>query len=180
WLQNNPVILSLFAGLTLPFIFHLPREERKNAPFWLKSVACVSIFFFISGTLSPLTIQGLSFFFTVLDNTILLRLSLWILTVGLTLAGLAFHITTRRLLAGEIDSLKHRMIKKSKLERNVRTDVRDVRDMLPDSIEYNPLDYIDLNNGIFIGLDKDNQPQYITAEEFQTQHADLIGTTGSG
>lgn len=66
------------------------------------------------------------------------------------------------------------------LERNVRTDVREVRDMLPDSIAYNPLDYIDLSNGIFIGLDKDNQPQYITPEEFQTQHADLIGTTGSG
>ncbi len=61
WLQHNPVILSLFAGLTLPFIFHLPREGKKNAPFWLKSVACISVFFFISGTLSPLTIQGLSF-----------------------------------------------------------------------------------------------------------------------
>lgn len=88
--------------------------------------------------------SGAEFFFTVLDNHILLRLSLWILTIGLTLAGLAFHITARRLLAGEIDSLKHRMIKKSKLERNIRTDVRDVRDMLPDSIEYNPLDYINL------------------------------------
>ncbi|MCG2877748.1 type IV secretory system conjugative DNA transfer family protein, partial [Obesumbacterium proteus] len=180
WLQHNPVILSIFAGLTLPFIFHLPIEERKNAPFWLKSVVGVSTFFFIFGTLSPLTIQGLSFFFKALDNDILLRLSLWILTVGFTLAGLAFHITARRLLAGEVDSLKHRMIKKSKLERNVRTDVREVRDMLPNSIAYNPLDYIDLNNGIFIGLDKDDQPQYITPEEFQTQHADLIGTTGSG
>lgn len=28
WLQNSPVILSLFAGLTLPFIVNLPREER--------------------------------------------------------------------------------------------------------------------------------------------------------
>ncbi|MDK9838570.1 type IV secretory system conjugative DNA transfer family protein [Klebsiella michiganensis] len=180
WLQHNPVILSIFAGLTLPFIFHLPREERKNAPLWLKSVAGLSTFFLIFGTLSPLTIQGLSFFFKVLDNNILLRLSLWILTVGFTLAGLAFHITARRLLMGEIDSLKHRMIKKSKLERNIRTDVREVRDMLPHSIAYNPLDYIDLNKGIFIGLDKDDQPQYIPPGEFQTQHADLIGTTGSG
>lgn len=113
WLQHNPVILSILAGLTLPFIFHLPRGEIKNAPFWLKSVAGVSTFFLIFGTLSPLTIQGLSFFFKVLDNNILLRLSLWILTVGFTLAGLAFHITARRLLAGEIDSLKHRMIKKA-------------------------------------------------------------------
>ncbi|EHQ4618978.1 type IV secretion system DNA-binding domain-containing protein [Salmonella enterica] len=180
WLQNSPVILSLLAGLTLPFIFHLPREDRKNAPFWLKSVACVSIFFFISGTLSPLTIQGLSYFFKSLDNNILFRVPLWIMTVTFTAAGLIFHIAARRLLAGEIDNFKHRLIKKSKLERNTRTDVRKVKELLPDSTEYNPLDYIDLNKGVFIGLNKDDQPQYITIKEFRTQHAAIIGTTGSG
>ncbi|EDK5786690.1 MFS transporter [Salmonella enterica subsp. enterica serovar Panama] len=180
WLQNSPVILSLLAGLTLPFIFHLPREDRKNAPFWLKSVACVSIFFFISGTLSPLTIQGLSYFFKPLDNNILFRVPLWIMTVTFTAAGLIFHIAARRLLAGEIDNFKHRLIKKSKLERNTRTDVRKVKELLPDSTEYNPLDYIDLNKGVFIGLNKDDQPQYITIKEFRTQHTAIIGTTGSG
>ncbi|MKM02497.1 DUF87 domain-containing protein [Salmonella enterica subsp. enterica] len=180
WLQNSPVILSLLAGLTLPFIFHLPREERKNAPFWLKSVACVSIFFFIFGTISPLTIQGLSYFFKSLDNSILFRIPLWIMTIAFTVAGLIFHIIARRLLAGEIDNLKHRMIKKSKLERNTKTDVREVRNLLPDSVEYNPLNYIDLKKGVFIGLDKEDQPQYITVKEFQKQHAAIIGTTGSG
>ncbi|MGG5961153.1 type IV secretory system conjugative DNA transfer family protein [Salmonella enterica] len=180
WLQNSPVILSLLAGLTLPFIFHLPREERKNAPFWLKSVACVSIFFFISGSLSPLTIQVLSYFFKSLDNNILFRVPLWIMSITFTAAGLIFHIIARRLLAGEIDNLRHQMIKKSKLERNTRTDVRKVKELLPDSTEYNPLDYIDLKKGIFIGLNKDDQPQYITLKEFRTQHAAIIGTTGSG
>ncbi|ECB4124860.1 DUF87 domain-containing protein [Salmonella enterica subsp. enterica serovar Abony] len=180
WLQNSPVILSLLAGLTLPFIFHLPREERKNSPFWLKSVACVSIFFFIFGTISPLTIQGLSYFFKSLDNSILFRIPLWIMTIVFTVAGLIFHIIARRLLAGEIDNLKHRMIKKSKLKRNTKTDVREVRNLLPDSVEYNPLNYIDLKKGVFIGLDKEDQPQYITVKEFQKQHAAIIGTTGSG
>lgn len=180
WLQNSPVILSLLAGLTLPFIFHLPREERKNAPFWLKSVACISIFFFIFGTLSPLTIQGLSYFFDALNNHSLVSIPLWILTLLFTAAGLIFHLIARRLLAGEIDSLKHRLIKKSKLERNTRTDVRDVKEMLPDSVSYDPLEYIDLKKGVFIGLDKDDQPQYITVKEFQSQHAAIIGTTGSG
>ncbi|MGL5384319.1 MAG: type IV secretion system DNA-binding domain-containing protein [Serratia sp. (in: enterobacteria)] len=180
WLQNSPVILSLLAGLTLPFIFHLPREERENAPFWLKSVACISIFFFIFGTLSPLTIQGLSYFFDSLNNHSLVSIPLWILTLLFTAAGLAFHLIARRLLAGEIDNLKHKLIKKSKLERNTRTDVRDVKEMLPDSVSYDPLEYIDLKKGIFIGLDKDDQPQYITIKEFQSQHAAIIGTTGSG
>lgn len=180
WLQNSPVILSLLAGLTLPFIFSLPKEERVNAPFWLKFVATLSILFFIFGTLSPLTIQGLSYFFRVLSNNTLTNIPLWILTLSFTAVGLIFHLTARRLLAGEIDSLKHRLIKKSKLERNTRTDVRDVKDMLPESVTYNPLDYIDLAKGIFIGLDKDNQPQYITIKAFQSQHAAIIGTTGSG
>ncbi|HAU5635950.1 type IV secretory system conjugative DNA transfer family protein [Citrobacter amalonaticus] len=180
WLQNNPFILSLLAGLTLPFIFHLPREERQNAPFWLKLTTSLSIFVFIFGTLSPLTLQGLSYFFSILDNTVIFDIPLWILTILFTAAGLCFHITARRMLAGEIDTLKHRLIKKSKLERNTRTDVRDVRDMLPDSVEYDPLEYIDLSRGVFIGLDNDDQPQYISVREFQSQHADIIGTTGSG
>ncbi|HFF9832972.1 DUF87 domain-containing protein [Serratia marcescens] len=180
FLQDSPVTLSLLAGLTLPFIFHMPREERKNAPFWLKTVASISIFFFIFGTVSPLTIQGLSFFFDALDSRIIFRVPLWIMTVSFTAIGLIFHIIARRLLAGEVDALKHRMIKKSKLERNTRTDVREVKDLLPDSVEYNPFDYIDLSKGVFIGLDKDDSPQYITIKEFQTQHAAIIGTTGSG
>ncbi|WP_038927200.1 type IV secretory system conjugative DNA transfer family protein [Dickeya chrysanthemi] len=179
-LQNHPAILSLLAGLTLPFIFNLPRQERENAPLWLKSVACVSVFFFTFGTLSPLTIEGLSFFFNALDRHTLFNSPLWILTASFTFAGLIFHIMVSRLLSGEIDKLKHRLIKKSKLERSIRTDVREVKNMLPDSIAYNPLDHIDLNNGVFIGLDKDDQPQYISIDEFQSQHADLIGTTGSG
>ncbi|NPE57828.1 type IV secretory system conjugative DNA transfer family protein [Dickeya dadantii] len=179
-LQNHPAILSLLAGLTLPFIFNLPRQERENAPLWLKSVACVSVFFFTFGTLSPLTIEGLSFFFNALDRHTLFNSPLWVLTTSFTVAGLIFHIMVSRLLSGEIDKLKHRLIKKSKLERSIRTDVREVKNMLPDSIAYNPLDHINLNNGVFIGLDKDDQPQYIAIDEFQSQHADLIGTTGSG
>lgn len=104
-----------------------PARKKKNAPFWLKLVACVSLFFFISGTLSPLTIQGVSYFFKSLDNNILFDIPPWIMTFIFTAAGLIFHITARRFLAREIDSLKHRIIKKNKLERNTRTDVHKVK-----------------------------------------------------
>lgn len=180
FLQNNPLLLAIFAGLTLPFIFHLPREERKEAPFWLKAISSTSLFFLIFGTLSPLTIQGLSLFFKSLNQDSVFRFSLWGLTFMFTGAGLIFHLIIRRLLAGEIDSLKHKIIKKSQLERNTRTDVREVKEMLPVSVSYDPLTFIDLEKGIFIGLDKSNCPQYISIKEFQSQHADIIGTTGSG
>ncbi len=42
------------------------------------------------------------------------------------------------------------------------------------------MDYIDLNKGIFIGLSREGEPQYIPLKEWQTQHADIIGTTGAG
>jgi hypothetical protein len=32
WLQHNPVILSLFAGLTLPFIFICHARKEKTPP----------------------------------------------------------------------------------------------------------------------------------------------------
>ncbi len=42
------------------------------------------------------------------------------------------------------------------------------------------MDYIDINKGIFIGLDKEKTPQYIPVKDWQKQHADIIGTTGAG
>ncbi len=44
------------------------------------------------------------------------------------------------------------MVKKTSMERDRRTDVRRVKEILPVTTEYDPMDYIDLNKGIFIGL----------------------------
>lgn len=142
WLQNSPVIISLLSQVLHYLLYSTFPRGKKNAPFWLKSRWRVCPFSFIFGTISPLTIQGLSYFFKSLDNNILFRVPLWIMTIIFTAAGLIFHIAARRLLAGEIDNLKHRMIKKSKLEIPERMYAKKLA--LPDSIEYNPLDYIDL------------------------------------
>lgn len=66
------------------------------------------------------------------------------------------------------------------MERDRRTDVRRVKEILPVTTEYDPMDYIDLTKGIFIGLSREGEPQYIPLKEWQTQHADIIGTTGAG
>ncbi|GAB7197435.1 hypothetical protein OS11_37110 [Dickeya oryzae] len=58
--------------------------------------------------------------------------------------------------------------------------MRTVRSLLPETLHYDPLDYIDLNNGIFLGMDRDIQPMYLPLNDWQTQHADIIGTTGAG
>ena len=47
------------------------------------------------------------------------------------------------------------------MERDRRTDVRRVKEILPVTTEYDPMDYIDLNKGIFIGLSREGEPQYM-------------------
>jgi type IV secretory pathway VirB4 component len=62
----------------------------------------------------------------------------------------------------------------------LRTDVRTVKSLLPETLHYDPLDYIDLNKGIFTGMDRENEPMYLPLKDWQKQHADIIGTTGAG
>ncbi len=69
---------------------------------------------------------------------------------------------------------------KTTLERELRTDVRTVKSLLPETLHYDPLDYIDLIKGIFTGMDRENEPMYLPLKDWQKQHADIIGTTGAG
>ncbi|QDY44479.1 type IV secretory system conjugative DNA transfer family protein [Candidatus Pantoea soli] len=180
WTQSYCVIMAILAGLMLPFIFNLPREKRREAPFWRKTIACLAMCFFVFGTLSPLTFFLMGFLLPRLQNGEVTNLLLWGMLIFCTGSGLAVHYILLRLISPEIESFKHRVIKKSKLERDVRTDVRKVKDLLPKTIKYDPADYIDLAKGIFIGLNESEQPQYIPVEDWQKQHADIIGTTGAG
>ncbi|MBP2845798.1 TraM recognition domain-containing protein [Dickeya oryzae] len=180
WVQDTCVMFSIAAGVMLPFIFSLPREKRRTAPFWLKCVAAFSLFSLVFGTFSPLSFWVLARFFPRLSGDDLFNPALWIMLIICTGAGLAVHMIMRRLLTPEIEKFRQKVIRKTDYERDVRTDVRNVRDLLPKTMKYNPLDYIDLTKGIFIGLDEAEQPQYIPVADWQKQHADLIGTTGAG
>lgn len=86
----------------------------------------------------------------------------------------------RRIFTPELDKIKKRLVKKTTLERELRTDVRTVKSLLPETLHYDPLDYIDLNKGIFTGMDRENEPMYLPLKDWQKQHADIIGTTGAG
>ncbi|TKF96438.1 DUF87 domain-containing protein, partial [Vibrio sp. F13] len=47
-------------------------------------------------------------------------------------------------------------------------------------VQYDPEQYIDLNKGVFVGLDVERKPQYIPLADMQKQHMDILGTTGAG
>jgi hypothetical protein len=179
YLQANQLLLALFAGLTLPFIFFLDKDEHNKAPVWQRCIIVFSFICLLFGTLSPLSFSFVYYFYEVKSgfNT---SAVLWVALIAFTTVGVVFHYVARRLLAPELDKLKHKLIKKSSLERNVRTDVRNVKSLLPSTKKYNPEDYMGLDKRIFIGLDEHHQPIYIPVTSWQKQHAAIIGTTGAG
>lgn len=179
FMLEHQLFFSLLSGLTLPFIFLLKRDEHQNASFLHRLVILISLVSFFFGPLSP----GINYLLSVIypDRAAfhhpLIALAI---VVVFTVIGVVFHFVLRRIVSPELDKLKRKMVKKTSLERNTRTDVRDVKSLLPSTEHYDPNDYIDLNKGIFIGLDEHHEPMYVPVQDWQKQHAAIIGTTGAG
>ncbi|MFJ5508344.1 type IV secretory system conjugative DNA transfer family protein [Pectobacterium jejuense] len=178
-MQQHQLMMVLLSGLTLPFFASMKNDDRQKASLWKKLIISFSLLCFLFGTMGPLLI---SVFQWLNNGRILTRTPIldWSILIIFTVAGFIFHIALRRTLTPELDKIKKRLIKKTSLERELRTDVRTVKSLLPETLHYNPLDYIDLKKGIFIGMNQDKQPMYLPLKDWQKQHADIIGTTGAG
>jgi type IV secretory pathway TraG/TraD family ATPase VirD4 len=94
--------------------------------------------------------------------------------------GLAFYWL--RVWVPRLNSVTARFTKKSDLERNRRTDVREISKFLPAEIGgYDPQRFIDDKGlGLFIGLDEKKKPVFIDYKESRIQHMLLTGRTRSG
>uniref|UniRef100_A0A483K967 MFS transporter n=1 Tax=Klebsiella quasipneumoniae TaxID=1463165 RepID=A0A483K967_9ENTR len=179
FMQQQQLMLALLAGLTMPFFTSMKSDERQKAPLWKKLIIAFSLLCFLSGTLAPVVIGSFQWLYKIRptsDNTVLA----WSVRIAFTVTGVIFHIMLRRLLTPELDRIKKHLVKKTILERELRTDIRTVKSLLPETLHYDPLDYIDPNKGLFIGMDRDIQPMYLPFKDWQKQHADIIGTTGAG
>lgn len=98
--------------------------------------------------------------------------------VGLGIGGALYW---HRVWIPRLDWLASKLTKKTQLERNRRTDVREISKFLPSQIgAYDPQRFIKPERGLFIGLDEKRQPVYIDYEESKIQHALLTGRTRSG
>ena len=74
-----------------------------------------------------------------------------------------------------------KLTRRSALERNRRTDVREIGQFLPSEIDkFNPLDFVSDKRGLFVGLSEDQQPIYIDYETWKLSHVLLSGRTRSG
>lgn len=179
FLQTHQMILALLSGLMLPFMFSLKHGEHEKAPFWKRLLILAAMVCFVFGTIAPVPVWYLQHIYAG-SEVVSPPIFGWVLSLAFTVAGFVVHIFLRRLISPELDKVKRSLVKKTSMERDARTDVRKVKDILPETAEYDPMPYIDLSKGIFIGLTKEHEPQYIPVKEWQSQHADIIGTTGAG
>ncbi|HDK6220005.1 TPA: TraM recognition domain-containing protein [Klebsiella quasipneumoniae] len=179
FMQQHQLMLALLSGLTMPFFASMKSDERQKAPLWQKLMIAFSMVCFLCGTMGPVLIWIFQWLYRgrVIASVPVLT---WPVLISFTIAGFIFHILLRRALTPELDKIKKLLVRKTALERELRTDVRTVKSLLPETLHYDPLDYIDLNKGIFIGMDRDVQPMYLPLKDWQKQHADIIGTTGAG
>ncbi|CAK3886059.1 MFS transporter [Vibrio crassostreae] len=176
-------LLSFLSGLFLP-VMYFDKPERDDLDTWFRRIIIAAgVLLFIFGTLSNFSIPALINWAKALHGAPLVNLhyslSEWLL-IPIFGAGIFTHWWGRRHLSGKINQLKIKHTKRTEVARDERTDVRNVRDYLPETVDYDPEDHIDLKKGVFVGLDVNRQPQYIPLKDLQKQHADILGTTGAG
>lgn len=179
FLQAHQLALALLSGVMLPFIFSARSSGQEKPPFLQRILILFSLICFLFGTVAPVPVWFLARIYGR-DDIVNPPVLTWLMALIFTVAGFVLHVVLRRLISPEFDKVKRGMVKKTSMERDRRTDVRRVKEILPVSTDYDPMDYIDLSKGIFIGLSREGEPQYIPLKEWQTQHADIIGTTGAG
>jgi hypothetical protein len=104
----------------------------------------------------------------------------WLVLGGF--AGSLFgYFLLRRYCSPALNEIKHKITRRTNLERNKRTDIRTISDVLPKKLrDYDAAKHINLKKGVFIGLGEDGKPSYIPLEKWQKSHAQIIGTTGAG
>lgn len=112
----------------------------------------------------------------------MIYLVLWGLCVA---ASYAFAFWWLRVGVQKADEFTARITKKTSLERNKKTDVREIQKFLPKaSAKFNPVDFMDMDKGVFLGKDEDGKPVYLSMltdmPEGKAPHVDVIGTTGAG
>ncbi|MGP3147179.1 type IV secretory system conjugative DNA transfer family protein, partial [Serratia bockelmannii] len=178
-MQQHQLMLALLSGLTMPFFASMKSDELQKAPLWQKLIIAFSLLCFLSGTMAPVVIWIFQWLYKGRVVASIPVLALPVL-IAFTVTGFILHILLRRVLTPELDKIKKRLVRKTTLERELRTDVRTIKLLLPETVHYDPLEYIDLSKGIFIGIDRDKQPMYLPLIDWQKQHADIIGTTGAG
>lgn len=101
--------------------------------------------------------------------------------LGGALLGVFAVLLWGRYVSPRIAWAKSKATRRSDLERNRKTDVREIGKHLPDPARaFDPGKFLDAKKGVFLGLDEKGKPQYIPQDLWRRSHVQLIGTSGAG
>lgn len=105
---------------------------------------------------------------------------LWGLAAAISVTGAFYSVREGMQL---IDKAKNKLTKRTSLERNRKTDVREIGKFLPSEIgRFDPTSYF-LNpseDRLFVGLDEEKKPVFLDYESWKISHCLLSGRTRSG
>jgi len=165
-------VLSIF----LAFAFNLKPESRLHRIFWVASALSVlaPVLHYTTRLILAYGTEG-QFQLTIPKEEGVLWAELWF-------GGIAVAMLWLRYGSHLWDRILAKFKKTSHLERNHKTDVREIHKFLPTAaIQFQPLEYVDLAKGIFLGLDEDEKPIYINIpSSTSAPHIQVAGTTGAG
>ena len=89
--------------------------------------------------------------------------------------------TGARKLHAKFSLLLSKFTVKSSVRRGAKTDIRYMAKELPAIPNYNPLKYVNLKKGVFVGLDEQVKPIYLqNADDWYKRHFLIVGATRSG
>ena len=97
------------------------------------------------------------------------------------IAGMVFATYGARKLQAKFSLFFSKFTVKNNIRKGSKTDIRYMAKELPAIPQYNPLKYINLKKGIFVGLDEQVKPIYLkNLEDWYKKHFLIVGATRSG
>lgn len=97
------------------------------------------------------------------------------------IAGIVFATYGARKLQAKFSLFFSKFTVKNNIRKGSKTDIRYMAKELPAIPQYNPLKYINLKKGIFVGLDEQVKPIYLkNLDDWYKRHFLIVGATRSG
>jgi len=163
-------LIGLFSGF---FVLAANREEDDSWRPWLSTLGGLSF-------LPLAAFTGLMMLSTVLGMTPPAERQLMPWGVAFVV-GIVLAFTWLRYGVQQGETLRSRFSRRSHLERNRRTDVRELDSILPPAIgQFDARRFIDESHGYFVGLDERKKPIFIPTDAWRLSHVLLSGRTRSG
>lgn len=156
------------------FVFNLKPESRLRSWFWILGSASL---------ISPVLFFGTNWVLAYFDfRPVPIPVSDALVWFGLWVGGAALAFFWLRFITPRINAVLVRFKKTTVLERNRKSDVREIANFLPQAAtDFDPVKFISHKKGIFLGLDESRKPVYITFQNgTSVPHIQVVGTTGAG